>query len=158
MAENAQDVQQVDEVEEPHGDEAVDWEAKYREAVAESRKWEQRSKANKEKADRWDAYEQEGLSEAEKLAKRAEEAEAELAQLRASAQHEKDATEVSKETGVPRSLLAYCADREAMEAFAKEYGQGEKTPSAPQAPASRVIRGEGAKKSNRDRFADLFSE
>ena len=76
----------------------TDWEAKYKEAVAQSRKWEDRAKANKDKADKWDAYEQEGMSEAEKVAQRAERAEAELAQLKADAQRRTDAHEVAKAT------------------------------------------------------------
>ena len=155
--ESTQQATQV-EGDEPHGEESIDWEAKYKEAVAQSRKWEDRAKANKEKADRWDAYEAEGMSEAEKLAKRAESAEAELAQLRASAKHDADAKEVSKETGIPVHLLAYCADREAMEAFAKEYAADAKKPAAAPAPESRVIRGGKATTSTRDKFASYFDE
>lgn len=156
MAENAKDtLQEEPEATEAHADEAPDYEALYREVLAQSRKWEERAKSNKAKADKWDAYEQEGLSEAEKLARRAEEAEAKLAQLEASAQHERDADEVARATGTPRQLLAYCADRKAMEAFAKEYGDGQHVPAAPQAPASRVIRGDGAKATTADQFAEM---
>ena len=143
MAENNVTTQEPT-TQEPQGTEPVDWEAKYKEAVAQSRKWEERSKANKEKADKWDAYEQEGMSEAEKLAKRAESAEAELASLKAEAQRRSDADEVSEATGVPASLLLHCADRVDMESFAKEYAELTKLPVAPPAPQSRVIRDEGA--------------
>ena len=158
MADAIESTQATEEVEaqEPHGEEAIDWEARYKEAVAQSRKWEERAKANKERADKWDAYEQEGLSEAEKLAKRAESAEAELAQLKAAAQHDADAAEVAKETGVPVHFLAYCADREAMEAFAKEYQSDAKVPTAPQGPQSRIITGEGSKRTSADRFAEAL--
>ena len=157
MAEEVTQAQEPTDVEgaEPHG-EAVDWEAKYKEAVAQSRKWEERAKANKDKADKWDAYEQEGMSEAEKLAKRAESAEAELAQLKADAQRRTDAAEVSKDTGVPTSLLLHCADRADMEAFAEEYAGIEKPPAAPPAPQSRVIRGGEGRQSTRDKFASYF--
>lgn len=143
---------------EPQGAEPVDWEAKYKDAVEQSRKWESRAKANKEKADKWDSYEAEGLSEAEKAQKRAEKAEAELAQLKADAQRTADAKEIAAKHGVPESLLLYCADREAMEAFAKEYGQEQHVPAAPPAPSSRVIRGGDQKKSNADKFADAFGD
>lgn len=136
----------------------VDWEAKYKEAVEQSRKWESRAKRNSDKAKKWDEYEQQGMTEAEKLAKRAEDAEAELEKLRAKAQHDADMAEVSKETGVPVQLLAFCADRESMEAFAKEYGTEHKTPAAAPAPESRVLRGGGAKKSNADLFAESFGD
>ena len=157
MAENTEPTTEPT-TEEPQGTGEVDWEARYKEALAQSRKWEERAKANKGKADKWDEYEQQGMSEAEKAAKRAEQAEAELAQLKAEAQHRKDAEEVSKETGVPESLLLHCADREGMEALAKEYAGLTKVPAAPSAPESRVIRGGDSKKSNADRFADAFGE
>lgn len=142
---------------EPHGEEPIDWEAKYKEAVAQSRKWEERSKANKDKADKWDEYQQQGMSEAEKLAQRAESAEAELAKLRADAQKRTDAKEVAKATGVPETLLLYCDDRDAMEAFAKEYGANAPSiPAAPPAPASRILRGgEGGKADTAEQFADM---
>lgn len=141
---------------EPQGAE-VDFEAKYKEAVAQSRKWEERAKANKEKADKWDAYEQEGMTEAEKTKRRAEEAEAELAHLKAEAQRRADAKEVSKETGAPESLLLYCADRESMEAFAKEYAANAPAtpPAAPPAPSSRVLRGGNESASTADQFAAM---
>lgn len=156
--ESTQATQATQEVEaaEPHGEDAPDYKALYEQALAQSRKWEGRAKANKEKADRWDAYEQEGMSEAEKLAQRAESAEAELAQLKASAQHDADAKEVSKETGVPVHLLAFCADRAAMEEFAKQYATDNKPPAAAPAPESRVIRGGKQATTTRDKFASYF--
>ena len=141
---------------EPQGAEQVDWEAKYKEAVAQSRKWESRAKANSDKAAKWDEYEQQGMSEAEKLAKRAESAEAELAQLKADAQHRADAHEIAEANGVPEHLLSFCASREAMEAFAKEYAAQAHVPAAPSAATSRVVRGGGGKQSTRDKFASYF--
>lgn len=155
MAENTAPT--TEPTEEPQGTE-TDWEAKYKEAVAQSRKWEERAKANKDKADKWDEYEQQGMSEAEKVAKRAEAAEAELAQLKADAQRHTDAAEVSKASGVPVALLLHCADRADMEAFAEEYAGIEKPPAAPPAPQSRVVRGNGQGASTRDQFADLASQ
>lgn len=153
MAEN--DVTTQVQTDEPQGAE-VDWEAKYKEAVAQSRKWEERAKANKDKADKWDEYEQQGMSEAEKVQKRAEAAEAELAQLKAEAKRRADAHEVSKETGVPEGLLLHCSDREDMESFAEEYAGATKLPAAPAAPQSRVIRDDGsAKPSTADQFAEM---
>ena len=140
---------------EPQGAE-VDWEAKFKELQAQARKWEERAKQNKSKADKWDEYEQQGMSEAEKLAKRAESAEAELAQLKADAQRRADAHEVAEANGVPEHLLSFCADREAMEAFAKEYAAQAHVPAAPSAAPSRVIRGGEGKQSTRDKFASYF--
>jgi hypothetical protein len=155
MAENAKVPQEP--TEEPQGSEA-DWEVKYREAVEQSRKWEGRAKANKDKADKWDAYQQEGLSEAEKLAQRAEAAETKLAAYEAEAQRRKDAAEVSEKTGVPVSLLMHCADRSDMEVLAKEYAQEAKVPAAAPAPQTRVIRGDGAKPSTADQFAVMAQQ
>lgn len=153
MAEN--DVTTQEPTQEPQGTE-VDWEAKYKEAVEQSRKWEGRAKANKDKADRWDAQQQEGMTEVEKLTKRAEEAEAKLAAYEAETQRRTDAAQVSEKTGVPASLLLHCADRADMEAFAKEYASETKVPAAPKAPESRVQREGGAKTSTRDKFASYF--
>lgn len=153
MAEN--DVTTNEPTKEPQGTE-VDYEAKWKEAVAQSRKWEERAKANKEKADKWDEYEQQGMSEAEKVAKRAEAAEAELAQLKADAKRREDAHEVAKATGVPESLLLHCSSREDMESFAEEYASATKLPAAPAAPQSRVIRDdEQAKASTAEQFAEM---
>ena len=140
---------------EPQGTE-VDWEAKFKELQAQARKWEERAKQNKSKADKWDEYEQQGMSEAEKLAKRAESAEAELAKLKAESKRRADADEVAKATGVPASLLLHCADREDMEAFAKEYAGVAKVPAAPPASQSRLIRGGDEKQTTRDKFASYF--
>lgn len=153
MAENDVTTEQ-EPTQEPQGAE-VDWEAKYKEAVEQSRKWEGRAKANKDKADRWDAQQQEGMTEVEKLTKRAEEAEAKLAAYEADAQRRTDAAEVSEKTGVPASLLMHCADRADMEAFAKEYASETKVPAAPKAPESRIQREGGAKPSTADQFAEM---
>ena len=157
MAESNVTTQQ-EPTQEPQGTEPVDWEAKFKELQAQSRKWEQRAKENKEKADKWDAYEQEGMSEAEKLAKRAESAEAELAKFKEDAQRRTDAAEVAEATGVPVNLLLHCADREDMESFAKEYAGATKLPAAPPAPNSRVIRGNQSQASTADQFAEMAEQ
>lgn len=93
---------------EPHG-EATDWEAKYREALEQSRKWEARSKANADKAKAYDAA-QKGAEEGQKAAsdavERAEKAEAELAQLRAEKARAGIVAEVAAEKKVDPALLA----------------------------------------------------
>lgn len=152
MAEN--NVTTQEPTQEPQGSE-IDWEAKYKEAVEQSRKWEGRAKANKDKADRWDAQQQESMTEVEKLTKRAEEAEAKLAAYEADAQRRADAAEVSEKSGVPVTLLLHCANRADMEAFAKEYASETKVPAAPKAPESRIQREGGAKASTADQFAEM---
>ena len=152
MAEN--NVTTQEPTQEPQGTE-VDWEARYKEAVEQSRKWESRAKANKEKADLWDAQQQDGSTVVDALTKRAEEAEAKVAAYEADEQHRADAAEVAGETSVPVSLLLHCKDRADMEAFAKEFAAETKVPAAPKAPESRIAREGGAKTSTADQFAEM---
>lgn len=107
---------------EPHG-EATDWEAKYREAVEQSRKWEARSKANADKAKAYDAAQkgaEDGQQAAAEAIKRAEKAEAELARLKAERDRASTVAEVAAERGVDPSLLALmrAETREEVEAAA----------------------------------------
>ena len=86
-------------------------------AVAESRKWEGRSKSNSEKARKYDELAAQSMTDAEKAeaaVKRAEDAEKKLADYQAEAKRVKDAAEVSEKYGVPASLLTE-RDRSAME-------------------------------------------
>ena len=136
--------------EEPHGAE-VDWKA-------ESRKWEQRAKANKAAADELEQLKASQMSDTEKLVKRAEDAEALVKQYQAKEQHGADAAEVAADTGVPVSLLMHCGSREDMEQFAKEYAKETHVSSAPPAPNSRIVRNSDNKPSNRDAFAALVGD
>lgn len=137
---------------------ATDWEAKYKEMRQHSRDWERKAKANEAAAAELEQLKAAGLSEQEKAERRAEKAEAELDELRAQMQRTADAQEVAAATGVPLALLMHCSDRADMESFVREYTAEHHVPAAPQAPASRVIRGDGAKVSNRDIFADYVSQ
>lgn len=136
--------------EEPHGAE-VDWKA-------ESRKWEQRAKANKAAADELEQLKASQMSDTEKLVKRAEDAEALVKQYQAKEQHGADAAEVAADTGVPVSLLLHCGTREDMEQFAKEYARETHVSSAPPAPSSRIVRGGEGKTSTRDLFNDFMTQ
>lgn len=136
--------------EEPHGAE-VDWKA-------ESRKWEQRAKANKAAADELEQLKASQMSDTEKLVKRAEDAEALVKQYQAKEQHGADAAEVAADTGVPVSLLMHCGTREDMEQFAKEYAKETHVSSAPPAPNSRIVRGGEGKTSTRDLFTDFMTQ
>lgn len=143
-----QNTEQV--TEQPHGAE-VDWKA-------EARKWEARAKANRDAAQELEAMKAAQMSEAEKLQKRAEEAEAKVQQYEQERQHATDTAEVAKETGVPASILDCCTTREQMEHLAAEYAKATHFASAPPAPDSRLIRNDQPQASNRDRFAELVSE
>lgn len=83
----------------------IDYEAKYKEAIAHSRKWEKLAKDNKTAADELQQLKEAQLSEAEKTAKRIKELEAKNAAYEAEKQQNEWKTQVSKETGVPIGLL-----------------------------------------------------
>lgn len=83
----------------------IDYEAKYKEAIAHSREWEKRAKDNKAAADELQQLKEAQLSEAEKTAKRIKELEAANAAYEAEKQQNEWKTQVSKETGVPIGLL-----------------------------------------------------
>lgn len=160
-SEDVMDEQQIEqtsaEPEEPNGAE-TDWEAKYREAVKHSREWERRSKENKDAADELERIKSERMSEAEKLQARAEKAEAELSKLAKEKERVEAAAEVAKKTDVPQDLLAFCADKEAMEAFAEAYAahmQSGTVHAAPSARKSRIVRESTTPTSNRDVFAEM---
>ena len=109
-------------------------------AVAESRKWEGRSKSNSEKARKYDELAAKSMTDAERAEdaiRRAREAEERLAEYEAEAQRSKDAAEVSELYGVPAPLLTE-RTREAMEAQAKAikaYADGQ--------PSAQVFPGDG---------------
>ena len=127
-------------------------------AVAESRKWEGRSKSNSEKARKYDELAAQSMTDAEKLDaafKRAEEAESKLAAYEAEAKRAKDAAEVSEKYGVPASLLTE-RDRSAMELQAQAIKA-----FATNQPTARVFSQDGTKPGQspndpKKQFADWF--
>lgn len=90
-------------------------------AVAESRKWEKRSKSNAEKARAYDELAAKSMTDkerAEAALREAETAKAELERFQLEAQRARDAVEVAETYGIPASLITE-REREAMEAQAK---------------------------------------
>lgn len=83
----------------------IDYEAKYKEAIAHSREWEKLAKDNKTAADELQQLKEAQLSEAEKTAKHIKELEAKNAAYEAEKQQNEWKTQVSKETGIPIALL-----------------------------------------------------
>lgn len=119
---------------EPHGTEPTDWEAKLKELEGsfeklkgESRKWEERSKANAAAAKELDQLKKAQMTDQQRMeaetneAKaRAEEAEADLQRITREAEQAKNAAELSEAYGVPASVLtADTTTKEGMEALAK---------------------------------------
>ena len=95
---------------------------RFEEQRAHSRKWEQRAKDNSKAAEELQQFKDSQLSEAEKAAKRIKELEAANAAYEAERQQNEWKAQVSKETGVPASLL-HGDTLEAMTANAKAIDQ-----------------------------------
>lgn len=156
MEENAQELETTQEEateEAQTTEETTDWKA-------EARKWEARAKENKKAAEELEAIKQERMTESEKLQARAEAAEGELAALKAEAERTQAAQAIAAKSGVPMELLLFCADVDAMEAFAEKYQvENQAPPAAPRAQQSRIARGvPEAKEENRDVFARIAAE
>ena len=134
-------------------EQATDWQAKYEAMRQHAREWEKAAKANKGAADELEKLKAEQMTEQEKALARAEKAEKQLAELQAEQQRAEAVAEVSKATGVPTELLAFCADRDTMERFASVYAQTlPETHAAASTSGTRIVAGE-RKPSTRDQFA-----
>ena len=137
----------------------TDWKAKYEEMRGHMRDWEKKAKANQSAADELEKLRAEQMTEQEKERERADNAERELAELKAEKARTEAALRIAKETGVPLDLLMFCADEEAMSDFAEKYTADSRIPSAPSATnVSRIIRGEEKKPTNAAVFADLAKD
>ena len=150
MAEEMQAQEAEEQVEAQDG---TDWQAKYEAMREHMRDWEKKAKANQSAADELEKLKTEQMSEQEKANARAEKAEAELAELKAAAQRAQDAQDIANAYGVPLWMLQFCADGEAMEAFARKYkAEQPVVHAAATATSSRIVR-EG-EKTNAQIFAD----
>ena len=128
---------------------------------AEARKWEQRAKKSLAAEQELEALKAAQMTEQEKVIARAEKAEQELAELKQEAARLEAAKSISQHEGVPLSLLEYCANEEAMAAFAKEYKANIPTQTrhaAGKAKGSNVNKEGGAKVSTREAFAEFASQ
>lgn len=99
---------------------------------AEARKWEERAKANYDKAKAYD--------EAEEATARLE---AELGDLKRKAELDAARARVAKKTGVPESLVTG-DDEESMTEFAKAVAAFAKPDPAPRMPGAGKFAGDGA--------------
>lgn len=112
--------------------EPTDWEAKYRDAIAHSRKWEERAKANADAAAELEKLKTARLSETEKAVARAEKAEKALAELRHASDVSTWKAKAAKEAGIPADLLNGDSE-EALAAQAKAIAGFLKAQTAPKA-------------------------
>ena len=152
---------------EPHGAEQVeperDWKAEYEKAVAQSRKWEQRSKDNAAKAKELDELKAATQTDAERLAdaqKRAEEAEAKVKAYEAKAERAGIVAEVAAAKGVDADWLGRMSGdtREEVEANAAYIAS--KLSGSPIYPSvtDNGQKKTPQKKSTQDQFGDFFAE
>ena len=113
MAENEQGAQPTEQVDEKAAqptpaEPGRDWKAEYEKVLAQSRKWEQRSKDNAAKAKELDELKAATQTDAEKLAdatKRAESAEQKLAEYERKAERAAIVAEVAAAKGVDAEWL-----------------------------------------------------
>lgn len=121
-----QEPSQQQQPQEPQGGQAepqgTDWKA-------EARKWEERAKANKAKADKWDEQEAQAPT-VESLKQRLDEMEKESQRAKEEAAHTAALMQVSQETGVPASLIHGGTEQEMRESaqavsdYAKQLSPG----------------------------------
>lgn len=128
MAENEQGAQPTEPTgTEPHGTEPTepekDWKAEYEKVLAQSRKWEQRSKDNAAAAKELDEMRKQSMSDAERAESekaRADKAEAKLAEYEHERERAAIVAEVAAAKGVDAEWLGRMVgdDRKAIEANA----------------------------------------
>lgn len=151
---------------EPHGTDPTepekDWRAEYEKVLAQSRKWEQRSKDNAAAAKELEAMKDASKTDAEKLAdatKRAESAEKKLAEYERERERAAIVAEVASAKGVDAEWLGRMSgdDRESIEAnadyIASKLSGQPIYPSVPDNGPSKAP----SKKTARDQFGDWFS-
>ena len=141
---------------EPAQDDGKDYKAMYEQAIAESRKWESRSKANADKAKKYDEME-----EAKKtLEERVASIEAANKALEDEKERAKLVKAVAKETGVPESIVSSLSatDEETMTAQAKAIAEAYKTPGgAPKAPEAGMFPRDASQvKTAKQQFAEAL--
>ena len=152
----AEEIKEGNPTEEPHGEE-VDYKAMYEKALAESRKWESRSKANAEKAKKFD--------ELESANKTLEERVASIEAANKALENEKKRAalvkQVASATGVPEGIVSSLSatDEESMTAQANAIAENYKSPGgAPNAPEAGKFPKNGEMDDGMRKFArDLFS-
>lgn len=142
-------------VEEAHAED-IDYKAKYEEALANSRKWEKRSKENAAKAQQFDQLAQASKSVEERIAA----LEAENQRLTEEREHRLLVQRVSKASGVPEDIVSSLrgADEDELMAQAQAISVTYKPSGAPNAPEAGIFpREQGKTKTTAQQFADYFN-
>ena len=131
-----------------------DYKALYEQWKSEARKWEDRAKASKEKADKWDAASGGEDSLEERIAK----LEADKLALEQEKARHALVAKVAEATGISETLVAALngSDEDALMAQAKAIAELKPT-GAPNVPeAGRFPSNDTGTKSNAERFGDLI--
>lgn len=135
----------------------LDYKAMYEEALANSRKWEKRSKENAAKAKKLDELEASSKTVEERLAA----LESENARLTAEREHRILVDKVAQESGVAREIVESlnATDEETLLGQAQAIANTYKTPAgAPSMPEAGKFPREGtAPKTTAQQFADFFN-
>lgn len=136
--------------------EAIDYKAKYEEALANSRKWEKRSKENAAKAQQFDQLEQASKTVEERVAA----LEAENQRLTAEREHMLTVKRVATASGVPETIVATLrgSDEEELMAQAQAISTTYKPSGAPNAPEAGIFPRETGTKTTAQMFADAVIE
>lgn len=139
------------------GEGGKDYESLYAEALKQSRKWEERAKANKEKADKWDA----ASGGEESLEQRIAKLESDKRDLEQRQQRQSVVAKVAAKYGLTPDIVGALngADEKALEEQAQAIA-ALKPKGAPSAPeAGKIPRGEGADTDERRTFVrQLFGK
>lgn len=126
---------------------------------AEARKWEARAKENAKAAEELQRIKDSQMTEAERLQKRAEVAEARVMQLESEAELASLAQAISEETGVPLKLLKTCNDEGVMREMAREWAaQAQTVHAGTTAAVTKLVKPTAAKQSAASAIADYFTE
>lgn len=154
MAEEATATQEAAETE-AHAEEQVDYKALYEKTLKESRKWEQRSKDNAEKAKKLDEL----TAGEESLEDRIAKLEAENKRLHDEKTRAALVAKVAEETGIAESIVATlnAADEDTLKSQAEAIA-ALKPAGAPMVPEAGKFASEKADKSNGDVFAELVGD
>lgn len=139
-----------------------DWKAEYEKVLAQSRKWEQRSKDNAAKAKELDELKAATQTDAEKLAdavKRAESAEQKLAEYERAAERAGTVAEIAAKSGVDAEWLGRMSGDTAEEIQANADFLASKLSGAPIYPSvtDNGQKKAPSKKSAQDQFGDWFA-
>ena len=143
---------ETEQTTEPHG---TDWKA-------EARKWEARAKENSAAAIELQKLKEAQMTEAERMQKRAEDAEARVKLLESEAEIAQLAQDYAEREGVPLKLLKLCQDEESMHTLCDEWKA--QAASLPQVHAgttatpSKLVKPEASKRGAAGALADFFSE